>query len=300
MRKKLLAAVFLLLTACRQGGESLSLEALSAVARSGDQAAIEKLVGLLGTEGELANDRIYALLISLSPQLVVPALLNEVGGSDPVRREYVIAALGNHKAIAATGPIASVLADQRLGRRYVAAWALGEIGGQGCVNPLLRALSDPQAEVRKTSTRALIKQQRITLEPLLRFLPAADPLAAAGAIRALGDMADPRAFDVLAEQVRGENRAEVILALGKIKSPRAEGLVLEALHDPRWQVRMHAAMALGEVGSASVVPSLEGALEDEVNVVREWAARSLEKVTGRPCTYRNEAGEMVAPYTIYH
>jgi HEAT repeat protein len=63
---------------------------------------------------------------------------------------------------------------------------------------------------------------------------------------------------------------------------------------------MNAATALGPIGSIQQAEALEVLLEDEVNVVREWAARSLEMMTGKRYTYRNEAGEYVQPYNIYH
>ncbi len=47
---------------------------------------------------------------------------------DKQQREYVIAALGTLKVADAVPAISTVLADQTLERRYVAAWALGEIG----------------------------------------------------------------------------------------------------------------------------------------------------------------------------
>jgi len=296
----LLFSLLLLLVACQQLGEKISLDELSAKARTGDREAIVSLVGLLGSEGELTNDRIYALLVSLNSAEVIPVLLASVESYDRVKREYVIAALGNHKAADAVPVIAKVLGSQKLQRRYVAAWALGEIGTAGCVAPLLQALDDPQVEVRKAATRSLIKLNNLALQPLIDFLPTANEREAAGAIRALGDIADPQAFSAVAALAETGNRAEVILALGKIKDPRAEPLMIKALQDSDWQVRMYAAMALGSINAKVAVAPLELALNDEVNVVREWAARSLETVTGKRYQYRNEAGEMVAPYNIYH
>lgn len=292
--------LLLLLSGCQQLGESISLEEISAKARTGDRAAIEQLVGLLGREGELTNDRIYAELVGLNSVTAVPALLAAVSSTDSIQREYVIAALGNHQAIEAIGPLTTILTDRALKRRYVAAWALGEISQPSCVPPLLLALDDPAAEVRKAATRALIKLNSWAVEPLIAFLPTANARAAAGAIRVLGDIADPRAFAVLTAQVGGEDRGEAILALGKLKEPLAEPLLVVALADQDWRVRMNAAMSLAVVGTPASVAPLEAALEDEVKVVREWSARSLEIVTGKHYRYRNEVGELVAPYNIYH
>lgn len=298
--KLLLLAILLSLVGCQQLGESISLDEITGKARTGDRSSIERLVGLLGSDGELTNDRVYSVLVALTSAEVVPVLLPAVASRDRVQREYVIAALGNHRAAEAIEPIAAVLVNPQLKRRYVAAWALGEISSPSCVAPLLHALSDSEAEVRKAATRALIKLNRLATEPLLAFLPGAAPLAAAGAIRALGDIADPRAFAVLAAQVAGENRADVVLALGKLQDPQAEPLLVAALADHEWRVRMNASMALAVIGSKDSVAPLEVALEDEVNVVREWAARSLETVSGERYRYRNEVGELVAPYNIYH
>ena len=137
--------------------------------------------------------------------------------------------------------------------------------------------------------------------PLLQFLQKElSPRAEESAIRALGDIADSRTFDILLKHLSGPGRAEVVTALGKLKDPRAVDALVSVLHDPNWQIRMNAAMALGPIGSDLQSPQLETLLDDEVNVVREWAARSLEMMTGRRYTYRNEAGEDVNPYNIYH
>ena len=109
-----------------------------------------------------------------------------------------------------------------------------------------------------------------------------------------------RSLSPLLARVAGVNRDEVFLALGKLKDPRAETALLKGLADPDWKVRMNAAMALGPIGSAAAVAPLKKTLEDEVHVVREWSARSLEVITGQHLKYRNEKGEYVTPYTIYH
>ena len=46
--------------------------------------------------------------------------------------------------------------------------------------------------------------------------------------------------------------------------------------------------------------ALSKTVEDEVHVVREWSARSLEMVTGKPVLYRNSHDEYVRPYQVYH
>jgi HEAT repeat protein len=104
----------------------------------------------------------------------------------------------------------------------------------------------------------------------------------------------------LLAQATGPNRLDAFLALGKLKEPQAQAVLIAGLLDADWRVRMNAAMALGPVGGPEAVAPLQRALNDPEHVVREWSARSLEVITGSHVKYRNEKGELVSPYSIYH
>lgn len=288
-----------LLTAGCARDAAIDLESLASRAKSGDRAAIVRLVELLArTDGTVA-EQAYPAVVAAGDE-AIPALLEQVGTADRQQREYVIAALGTLKAVPAVAPLGRVLADRALERRYVAAWALGEIASPEGVPALLAALDDPNQEVRRYATRALIKINRPAVGPLLTHLRGAGGEGAAGAIRALGDIADPAALDVLLAQVAGEHRAEAFLALGKLRDPRAEATLITGLADVDARVRMNAAMALGPLGGPQAAKALKRSLDDEVHVVREWSARSLEMITGEPVLYKNSKGEMVRPYNVYH
>lgn len=294
----LLTAMLILAAGCTQQ-KAVDLQRIEGQARGGDLAAIGELVDLLAAEHEALRDRAYAIVIDIGAS-AVPALLQRLAGADVPQREYIAAALGNAKAKEAVVPLSEMLGRKGERRRYIAAWALGEIGDLGALPALTVALGDDDSEVRKSAIRSLILLGRPAVPSLLDYLQGAVPPGEKSAILALGDIADPRALPALLQRTRGEARAEVFLALGKLKDARAEQALIGGLADSSWQVRMNAAMALGPVGSEACVPALKGAIEDEVLVVREWAARSLEMVTGQRITFRNEQGEQVAPYNVYH
>lgn len=298
MLRFFVVTLIFLLAACT-ADPALDLEKLEADARGGDASSIEQLVGLLSSAEPGLSDRVYALVVDVGHR-TAPALLAQVQSEDKQMREYVIAALGTLKIKQAVVPISAVLSDPKLERRYVAAWALGEIGGENSALPLINALNDENSEVRRYATRALIKLNKIAVLPLVEYLSSAKGEGAAAAIRALGDIADKRALDALLSLTQGEQRAEAYLALGKLRDSRAESALIAGLQDGDSQTRMNAAMALGPLGGVDSAAALQKTLEDEVHVVREWSARSLEMITGKPVLYRNSHDEYVRPYNVYH
>ena len=288
----------LLVWAC-SSEPALNLEQLEVNARAGDQRAVEQLVGLLADRKSDLADRVYPMIVSLG-KTAVPVLMKHIHSGDRQVREYTIAALGTLKVAEAIPDISQVLDNPALERRYVAAWALGEIGSSQGIPSLIDALDDDNSEVRRYATRALIKMNTPAVLPLIVFLEQATGEGAAGAIRALGDIADKRALPVLLNHVHGKQRAEAFLALGKLRDPRAESALVAGLQDSDSDVRMSAAMALGPLGGPEAAQALQVTLEDDVHVVREWSARSLEMITGQPVHYRNSLNEYVRPYNVYH
>jgi HEAT repeat protein len=298
MRRPLLLLALLLLAACGQRGP-IDLEALEGQARGGDAGACRELVALLAVAENGVSSRAYAILTALG-EPVVPYLSEKIGTADAEQREHVIAALGTLKVRQAVPAIAGVLADRSLGRRYIAAWALGQIGDPAGVRPLLAALDDDDEEVRRYATRSLIKLHEAAVPPLIELLPTASPRALLAAVRALGDIADRRALEPLLARADGPARGEVFLALGKLKDPRAEAALVRGLSDADWRVRMNAAMALGPLGGPAAAAALRKTLEDPEMVVREWSARSLTMLSREQVRYRDAKGEYVLPYSVYH
>jgi len=293
-----LLLLIVLLAGCANDA-AINLDELGKKARAGDRAALGELVELLARPDGQAAEQAYPVVVAAG-EAAVPVLLEKVSTPDRQQREYVIAALGTLKAASAVEPVGKVLSERNLERRYVAAWALGEIGVPEGVPYLLTALDDPNSEVRRYATRALIKINRPAVGPLIEHLKKAEGESAAGAIRALGDIAAPEALEVLLAKAGGPERSEVFLSLGKLRAPQAEAVLIKGLRDDDWQARMNAAMALGPLGGPQAADALQKSLNDEVHVVREWSARSLEMVTGKPVLYRNSKDEMVRPYNVYH
>ena len=70
-------------------------------------------------------------------------------------------------------------------------------------------------------------------------------------------------------------RAHAIVALGTIRTPQAERLVLAALNDKSSTVRLAAVSVLGEEKTRAAIPKLRVALDDEAAEVSFVAAKAL-------------------------
>ena len=105
--------------------------------------------------------------------------------------------------------------------RANAADALGKIGGSRAVEPLARALRDPDWHVQSRAMLALIEIGKPAVEPLKNALSNTDWQVRRGAAEALGEIGDRRAVEPLTKALNDadwEVREKVAKALDKIRS----------------------------------------------------------------------------------
>lgn len=166
-----------------------------------------------------------------------------------------------------------------------AALALGQIGDERAVEPLIDALKEGDRLMRRTAALALgeIGDER-AVETLTDALKDSDKEARQAGAEALGKIGDSRVVEPLIEALKDKSLDEVAArALGQVGDERAvEPLV--AILEP-WtfyrsseedllkKVRVDAARALGKIG-APAVGALIAVLkaEDERARSRDWAA----------------------------
>ncbi|HVP94020.1 MAG TPA: HEAT repeat domain-containing protein [Methanoregulaceae archaeon] len=148
-------------------------------------------------------------------------------------------------------------------------------------------------------------------EEVIHALQSTDEDAREEAVRALGELNDPRAVNPLILALKDENRyvrREAAKSLGRIgdgkaispliealkdedrygREGAAEGLaemkekafvpLIHALNDNDWHVRMGAIIALRIIGDRNAIPKIIEALKDENRFVRREAAKSLGRI----------------------
>lgn len=184
------------------------------------------------------------------------------------------------------------LADADPGRRRWGAWEMGQFYGPRAapaLPALLRAVDDPDPEVRKSALRAIeaIGPAAVEAVPMLkRALTDRDAgvRTAAGCTLAGLDHPTPNALADLVERYGSENVEEqwvTLRTLGRMgrAAPAALPHLLLALRDRRGSVRGEAALALGDAGARSALADLRRlARHDREEHVRRAARAALSQI----------------------
>lgn len=195
---------------------------------------------------------------------------------------------------------AAVLKDGDRWARRMAALRLGEIKDASAVEPLIRALRDKDASVRREAAWALARidpewrQSELARRAGSKFiadLKDKDPSVRWGAAWALGEIREPRALYPLISALGDDNigvRRWAVEALDEVDpkwrqsdlARRAGGEFIADLEDEDPSVRWGTVWALGQMKDARAVEPLTAALKGKDSDVREVAAWALERIKG--------------------
>ena len=165
-----------------------------------------------------------------------------------------------------------------------AARALGAIGDQSAVEPLLELLKDPELEARVGAVLALGKFKLPNTFDNMADLLLEDPEIEArqAAAKALGETGHPQAIPYLMLALRDsfwwyerEQEADVLLKAIEGMGTMAIDTLLEALNDNEGTVRKYAARLLGNIGDNRAIEALGMTLYDTHFEVGQAAAESL-------------------------
>ncbi len=189
----------------------------------------------------------------------VAGLARLLDNKDPQVQYEAAEALGNIGDEKAVGPLITALKrDEFSGVRWKAAEALSKIGNPA-VGPLIAALQYPDDDVRWKAAIALGEiGNPDAVAPLIVLLSDADRFVrsrAAHALSMIGEPAVPSLIAALSNSDPGVRWGSA-LALGKIKNPLAVEPLILALADEQVMVRAEAASALASIGTPALAPLL--------------------------------------------
>ncbi len=179
------------------------------------------------------------------------------------------------------------LSDSDAQVRRTAARTLGDMGDRRAMQALVGALADSDGEVRRWAAWGLGEigagDGQVT-ERLMEVL-LSDPVdeVRRWAAWALGEIQNDHAVPALAAALESDPAQEVrrwsAWALGEIQDERAVSGLVTGLKDDWYEARRWSAWALGEIADSRAVPGLsEALLRDESAEVRRWSAWALGEI----------------------
>ncbi len=299
-------AVRLLTAALDDEEETIRKRAVQALGRSRSEHA---LAGLLKAIHDRSGDVREAAVLSMRQigdtqtiESLIPLLedrtpgvrcqaartLERFGWQPRNDRDRVLrdVALGDFRSAAQAGlPALDVLIgflnESACMNRRALVEALGQIGGEKVISPLLNALGDPDSSVKVAAIEALkeLRDSR-AVQPLIVCIKDKDPSVRATAASALGVFGSSGVTPLTKALADGHwaVRKAAVEAFGRIKEVGQIDSVVKLLRDPDHDVRETACQALGKIRSPRGIPALVVALTDSQTMVRQCAAHALRDI----------------------
>lgn len=173
----------------------------------------------------------------------------------------------------------AALHSKRWWRRLEAAISLGIMQSQDAVSVLIGAVRDPVEDVRLAAVRALgqLNEPR-GLQVLLEAIEKGDRRIGSNVVKVLVGMGPNIAPEIISRLKSTKNinaRLLYVQLSGLLRLDAALEVLLLLLGDPDKETRASAARALGQIGDGSAVESLIILLDDKSWQVRAQAAKAL-------------------------
>jgi bilin biosynthesis protein len=159
--------------------------------------------------------------------------------------------------------------------------------GQAAVPDLLKILESPQypEDIKGHAAWALAFMGSEAAEQLYQALDTASLDVRCAVIGALGSVAqeqrDEKSCQLLVSALKDPEavvRAEAATALAQVNYPNAFSALITASQDCDLDVRKAAINALGKMGNPQAVPTLQVALNDELEVIRVLAKLAIAQI----------------------
>lgn len=181
--------------------------------------------------------------------------------------------------------IKKAIADPNARVRYSAVSQMDTLGGQDLPTALnlLRdhLLNDPEADVQAAAADCLgalkLTEAFEDLERVYHSTP--EWLVKFSIVATLGELGDPRSFELLQEALASDNdlvKTAAISSFGELGDAQAIPLLVNYATDRDWQIRYRVVQALSRLGGPQAHSTLLALADDEVEAVAREAKDCLK------------------------
>ncbi|BAY09710.1 phycobilisome degradation protein NblB [Calothrix sp. NIES-2098] len=182
--------------------------------------------------------------------------------------------------------IQTAVSDDNARVRYSAVSQLDTVGTEDLqlsLNLLRELLNDPEPDVQAAAADCLgalkLEAAFDDLQQLYNRTP--EWLVKFSIVATLGELGDPRGFELLKQALASENdliKTAAISSFGELGDTNAVPLLAPYANNPDWQVRYRVLHALSSLGGADAKAVLETLADDEVEAIANEAKKSLQSV----------------------
>jgi HEAT repeat protein len=224
--------------------------------------------------------------MSITPELVRESLSSEDLGD----RLRAVNQIRDLEPAIAFELVQVAVTDSNSRVRYSAVSQFDTLGAQDLdlsLDILRGLLKDPEADVQAAAADCLgaLKLQTAfdDLQQLYHNTP--EWLVQFSIIAALGELGDPRGFELLKEALSSDVelvQTAAISSLGELGNQQAVPMLAPFATSSDWQIRYRVTQALGRLGGAEAKSILETLVNDEVEAIALEAKQSLQSLEGNP------------------
>lgn len=183
--------------------------------------------------------------------------------------------------------IQAAVNDRNARVRYSAISQMDTLGGQNLATALTvlrdRLINDPEPDVQAAAADCLgalkLTESFDDLQQL--YHNTSEWLVKFSIVATLGELGEPRSFDLLTEALSSDNglvQTAAIGSLGDLGDSQAVPLLIPYATNPDWQIRYRVVQALSKLGGTEAHATLEALASDEIEAVAKEAKNSLKSV----------------------
>ncbi len=183
--------------------------------------------------------------------------------------------------------VKTAITDRNARVRYSAVSQIDTLGGQDLPTSLTllrdRLLNDPEPDVQAAAADCLGALKLTEAFDDLQHLyhTTSEWLVKFSIIATLGELGEPRSFELLKEALADGNDLEktaAISSLGELGEMQAIPLLVPYASNPDWQIRYRVVQALNRLGGPEAQSTLLALANDEVEAVAQEARDRLKSI----------------------
>jgi HEAT repeat protein len=257
---------------CRQVAESV----LHRIGRRRLAPHLKKL-----TSGEPDHRSEARRAIVAEGSVVIATLTELLDHGNPVIRHAVVDILGDIGDARGLTPLIRAMTDPDDDVRLAINQALGRMRSETVARALIANLTSPDDRLGADSIQALQSQGTSAVLPLIELLGSSRRELRTIAVDLLSKIRDRRATQPLMHCLTSPDtwmRTAAARSLGRLGDSDATDAIIHCLQDPVPLVRAATAEALGELRSSRATEPLVAALHDQELIVQNAAARALGRI----------------------